>query len=521
MPDREAEGGRPTDRPAGRPSEQPAPVRPAQGRLWNRVGLRGRVTLLFGLGAFVLSVVMGGLSYFSARHFLLADSQNGARQQAYANAQLVLTQLEATQSSPAQIVDGLDQGVQAHSVLVVDGAPYDSSFLVGLGVIPRGLQRMVASGTPASQNFVLNNSPRVVVGVPVPAVKAAYYEVFDLADLARTLHILALALAAGGVVTTALGFAVGRTASARSLRPLSGVSQAAVLVAGGELGTRLPDASDDPDLRGLTTSFNQMVDQLQERIEREERFTSDVSHELRSPLTTLAASMEVLEAHADELSPPARQALVLLGDDLRRFQRMVADLLEISRTDAGSVELALEEVDAAELVRRAVAAGSRLVQSEAPVTIPPGPAPSGPEVTIDPGLTGVRLMVDKRRFERVMANLLENAAFYGGGATRVTASRGAAGAGGWPTVRIAVEDHGPGVAPAERAKVFARFYRGQASGRRGAGTGTGLGLALVAEHVRLHRGRVWVEEADGGGARFVIELPVSAQRPAPSDGGQP
>jgi signal transduction histidine kinase len=328
---------------------------------------------------------------------------------------------------------------------------------------------------------------------------------------------LALALAVGGLITTVLGFALGRAASARSLRPLSGVSQAAVLVAGGQLDTRLPDASEDPDLKGLTTSFNQMVDQLQDRIEAEARFSSDVSHELRSPLTTLGASMEVLQAHADELSPRAREALELLGQDLRRFQRMVADLLEISRTDTGSVELALEEVDAGELVRRSVAASNRLlagpalaVGAEEGATERP---PPGPEVRIDPGLAGIRLLVDKRRFERVMANLLENATFYGGGATLVSATRGPNRSDGRPTVLIAVDDHGPGVAPVERGRIFARFYRGQASGRRGSGTGTGLGLALVAEHVRLHDGRVWVEDAPEGGARFVIELPVAAHRP--------
>ena len=307
------------------------------------------------------------------------------------------------------------------------------------------------------------------MGVPIPAEHAVYYEVFDVSDLARTLHILALALAAGGLITTLLGFALGRAASARSLRPLSGVSQAAVLVAGGQLDTRLPDASDDPDLKGLTTSFNQMVDQLQDRIEAEARFSSDVSHELRSPLTTLGASMEVLEAHAEELSPRARQALVLLSEDLRRFQRMVADLLEISRTDTGSVELAFEEVDAGELVRRSVAASSRLLAGEALAAQPgalDGPA-ALPEVQIDSSLAGIRLLVDKRRFERIMANLLENATFYGGGATVVSAGRGPNRPDGRPAVQIAVDDQGPGVAPAERSRVFARFYRGQASGRRG------------------------------------------------------
>jgi len=94
-----------------------------------------------------------------------------------------------------------------------------------------------------------------------------------------------------------------------------------------------------------------MVDQLEERIDREARFTSDVSHELRSPLTTISATLGVLEAHRQELSAPAREALMLLGEDLRRFQRMVGDLLEISRSDTGSADVSLEEVDAGALVR--------------------------------------------------------------------------------------------------------------------------------------------------------------------------
>ena len=118
------------------------------------------------------------------------------------------------------------------------------------------------------------------------------------------------------------------------------------------------------------------------------------------------------------------------------------------------------------------------------------------------------LAVDKRRFERVMANLLENAALYGGGATTVRAQPGPVRADGRATIWVSVEDHGAGLSPTERSRVFERFYRGQAAGQRGAGTGTGLGLALVAEHVRLNGGSVWAEEADGGGARFTVELPI-------------
>jgi two-component system, OmpR family, sensor histidine kinase MtrB len=112
--------------------------------------------------------------------------------------------------------------------------------------------------------------------------------------------------------------------------------------------------------------------------------------------------------------------------------------------------------------------------------------------------------VDKRRFERVMANLIENAANYGAGATRITVDLAIDA----PQVEIGVEDAGPGINPLERERVFERFYRGSASGRRGTGTGTGLGLALVAEHVRLMGGQARVDDAPDGGARFVVTLPL-------------
>ncbi len=374
---------------------------------------------------------------------------------------------------------------------------------------------------------------------------------FSLSDLGHTLRVLGFTLVGTGTVTTVLGLVLGRFASRRSLRPLSAVSRAAVAIAGGRLDTRLEAEAADPDLEGLTSSFNTMVDQLQARIQREARFNSDVSHELRSPLTTLSASLEVLEADLDNLPPRAQRALQLLGDDLRRFQRMVGDLLEMSRADAGSADVFLEEVNVSELVQRAVEAGLRTL----------GDIGSVPQWCFGPDVQSVHVGVDKRRFERVMANLLENAANYGGGATvisvtarrarwlfrgcvqrrrRSTESRASRehrdardhrdhrehrehrehgiGAtrqigrtalnGTHAVVEIAVEDAGPGISAVERTKVFDRFYRGSAAGRRGTGTGTGLGLALVAEHVRLMNGETWVESSPSGGARFVISLPV-------------
>ena len=282
-------------------------------------------------------------------------------------------------------------------------------------------------------------------------------------------------------------------------------------IAGGQLDTRV-EAGDDVDLQELASAFNRMTANVQERIEREARFTSDVSHELRSPLTTLTATVGILEAHRLELSPRARSALDLLDGDLRRFSRMVDDLLEISRFDAGSAELSLDEVDPGELVRRAVGASAPVGEDghRAPVVFP---------VEVGPGVEGLRLRVDKRRFERVMANLVENASLYAGGVTRVMVTRHPEGDDvPAESIRVVVEDQGPGVPPAERHHLFERFYRGGRAGRRESSEGTGLGLSLVAEHVRLHGGSIWIEDAPVRGSRFVIELPL---RPGDSEPSRP
>jgi two-component system sensor histidine kinase MtrB len=455
--------------------------------LWERLGLRARVTGLFAFGAFLLSLLMGGLAFYTTSHFLVSDQVNTAITKSSTEAITLQTPLLAPQHDIRSLLDNADISSGSQSILIYHGVAYSSNaFTLSLNTLPSSLVSLVRSGTPATQNFVLGGHPQVAVGIPLPRADATYFSIFDLTDLDHTLHVLALALVLGGLITTLLGGVIGRLASGRSLRPLTAVSRAAVAIARGDLDTRLRATTEDPDLTGLTQSFNMMVDQLQDRIERDARFTSDVAHELRSPLTTLSNSLNVLEAHADELTPRAQRALELLSADLRRFERMVAELLEISRSDTGPADMSFEFVDAGELVRQAVAAGTRTMPDSAPPPI----------VWIDPVLDGAILSVDKRRFERIMANLLENAALYGGGATRVAAEHGPD-RHGKPTVVVAVEDHGPGVA------------LGESSGRRGASTGTGLGLALVAEHVRLLGGLVGIEDAPDGGARFTVELPVS------------
>jgi signal transduction histidine kinase len=469
-----------------------------------KLGIGARITAVFGLGALVLSVLLGGIAYFTVRHFLLAGRESAAQTQAFSNASLVRTSLEGGDTNYLGLLGQIDAGTGAHSVLYHRSKAYGSSLSVNSSSIPLQLRKEVLAGTPATQTYRnAAGTAEIAVGLPVPSVHAAYFEVFDLSDLDHTMNVLGLTLFVAGAVTTLLGLALGRFASRRLLRPLSDVTSAAGAIAGGELDTRLDIEAADPDLVGLTASFNAMVDQLQVRIEREARFNSDVSHELRSPLTTLSAAVGVLETDRDRLPARSQRALQLLSDDLRRFQRMVSDLLEMSRADAGSVDVFLEEVNVSELVQRSVETGIGHMDSR---------RHAAPDVVVDPEVEQWRVGVDKRRFERVLVNLMENADHYGGGVTTIAVGPG-------PRqekapdipgrrVEVTVDDAGPGIDPAERTKVFERFYRGSASGRRGTGTGTGLGLALVAEHMHVMRGDVRVEASPDGGARFVLSLPV-------------
>jgi signal transduction histidine kinase len=258
------------------------------------------------------------------------------------------------------------------------------------------------------------------------------------------------------------------------------VSAAAGEIAAGGLDTRMPP-EDDPDLDRLARSFNGMADAVQTRLEREARFASDVSHELRSPITALTAAVEVLDGRRDDLPDRTQQALDVVVSQVRRFDHMVMDLLELSRIDAGSTELHREEVDIRELIPRIA---QRYGFGEVPIDIDADVA------------TVVRL--DKLRFERILANLLENAREHGGGPVRVSLQLV-----GTTAMELSVDDAGPGVARGERSRIFERFARGSAARHR---VGTGLGLALVAEHAHAHGGEAWVEDRPGGGARFKVTL---------------
>lgn len=373
--------------------------------------------------------------------------------------------------------------------------------------LPNGLRFLVERNNGASQRFSQNGRPMYAVGVPIINVgstgeTAQYYEVTSLDDLQSTLNLLQVILGGTALAASLAGAGLGYYSARRALQPLVDVSAAAQSIAQGDFDTRL-DSQVDPDLAGLASSFNEMVDALRIRIERDSRFASDVSHELRSPLMTLAASVGVLEGRRDDLPVPAQQAVDLLGQEVRRFEQLVSDLLEISRMDVGAAQLERDPILLAEFLQFVVA---RSQSPDVPIAHP----------TEESYLV---VMVDKRRLAQSVSNLLDNAAKYAAGATEVGFVRPSPTqtmaddlpdvAGGW--VYIYVEDRGGGVALADRERIFDRFTRASGdAGRREVATGVGLGLSLVGEHTRLHNGRVWVTDRPDGtaGARFVIAIPI-------------
>ncbi|MPY96174.1 MAG: HAMP domain-containing protein [Acidimicrobiia bacterium] len=463
--------GRAVDEPTSLPGTSPG------------LGLRARTSIAFALGALVLSVVLSVLTYQLTRTYLTSQREELAARQAYLNARLLRDVLRASGGEVSDTLSSLATEAGSQIVVRHEGRWLGSAVTSGEELIPADVRALVQEGQPARRRAVIGGEHRLVVGTPLPSVGAWYFETFPLDELNDTLRTLAVSLAVSATITTLAGAAVGQYASRRVLRPLRDTAAVAAEIGRGQLDSRLPEAR-DPDLSPLSRSFNAMVAALEDRIEREQRFASDVSHELRTPLTALSSAVAVLDRQAPELPERAQTALSILTTQVVYFQALVLDLLEISRLDAGAEHLELEPIHLAEYLRRLV-------------DLRPEPRP---RLVVDDELPE-RVAVDRRRLERVLVNLLDNADRYGEGARLLRADRVG------DRLVLAVEDGGAGVPVAERERVFERFYRGMAahsSGRKG----TGLGLSLAAEQVRLHGGELRVEDAPGGGARFVADLPL-------------
>ncbi|GAA4788758.1 HAMP domain-containing sensor histidine kinase [Actinomycetospora chlora] len=450
-------------------------------RSWRTVSLRWRVALAFGLVSTAIAGLLAVTTWQLASSYMLEQRERGATTQATVDGRLVADSLRRGSDELPTLLVGLT-GEPGTAVLLRSGGRWTTAGReVDPAMVPAALVDLAAAGTTSRQRVVLGGTPVLAVAMPVGATGDVFVRLAPLTELDRTLRFVSAVLVAGTVLAGLLGVLLGWWTARRALLPLTELTDAAGRMAEGDLAARLP-VRHEADLAPLAARFNATADALAERVRRDARFAGDVSHELRTPLTTMINAGEVLHRRREELPDAARRAVDLLTADVRRFHRMVEDLLEISRGIQAPHSQDLEPVDLAGIVQNVpdhLVAGARIdVATPAPL-----------------------VMADRRRLDQVLANLCQNARHHGGGVVRLGVLRRDGHA------VIEVDDAGPGVPAELRQRVFERFARGARTGRDGGDTGgTGLGLALVAQHVEGHGGRVWIEDRPAGGARFVVAL---------------
>jgi two-component system, OmpR family, sensor histidine kinase MtrB len=340
-----------------------------------------------------------------------------------------------------------------------------------------------------------------MVGSQVELPGSGRYELYYLYPLAaeqQTLRFVQGVLAAGAVTVVALLGAISWVVTRQTVTPVRNAARVSERLADGHLTERMTVHGQD-EMATLARSFNEMAGSLQEQIRRMEdlsalqrRFVSDVSHELRTPLTTIRMAGEVLYSVREEFPPAARRSAELLTAQLDRFEDLLADLLEISRFDAGAAMLDAEGRDVRDVVASAVDAALPLAVSKGTwlrVHVPDDPC------TAD---------IDPRRVERILRNLLVNAVEHAEGtAVEVTVAADP------QAVAVVVRDHGVGMTPEETEHVFDRFWRADPARARTTG-GTGLGLAISLEDAHLHGGWLQAWGRPGHGASFRLTLPRRA-----------
>lgn len=280
----------------------------------------------------------------------------------------------------------------------------------------------------------------------------------------------------------------------RSLRPVGAIRRTVEGIGAGQLDGRVPVPPARDEVAELARTMNAMLARLEASQAAQRRFIADASHELRSPVATLRAAVEIWDDHPGTSSP--REFAGLVASESSRLSRLIDDLLLLARADEGALAAARTDVDLDEVVEGELA---RLRATTDLVV----------RAAVDP----VRVRGDSGQLVRMVRNLVDNAARHARSRVGLTVREEAVGERVWAVVEVT--DDGPGVPVAERVRVFDRFVRLQEGRDRGSG-GTGLGLSIVAELVAAHGGSVQVGEADGGGASFRVRLPVGPAQPPSS-----
>ncbi|HEU0086184.1 MAG TPA: MtrAB system histidine kinase MtrB [Pseudonocardiaceae bacterium] len=491
--------------------------------LWRR-SLQVRVVVSTALLSTTVVLVLGLVLQTQVADRLLDNKTQAALLQAENSRAVVESELGVVDPSSASLAGRLTTAVDrltnpdpsgenatkasagAFEPVLVDGGgparvPGSGQKIGPLEDVPAGLRSAVERGALAYKITTVRRDATpvtmLVVGMPVGSAGRTMqlYLLFPLTAEQRTLNLVQSTLVVGGLVLLVLVAGITSLVTRQVVVPVRQAAEVAERFADGHLEERIPVVGED-DMARLGTSFNAMAQSIQRQIRQLEefgafqrRFTSDVSHELRTPLTTVRMAADVLYEAREALDPALCRSTELLVHELDRFEVLLADLLEISRHDAGVADLLVETVDVRSTVQDAVAAVRAVAQR------------AGTELELDLPAQQVRAEIDPRRVERILRNLVSNALDHGEGRpvqVQMAADDSA--------VAIVVRDHGVGLQPGQEELVFTRFWRGDPSRNRRTG-GTGLGLSISLEDARLHGGWLQAWGEPGQGSSFRLTLP--------------
>lgn len=314
----------------------------------------------------------------------------------------------------------------------------------------------------------------VYLHTPIPQIQLLRASVFRLFMLS-------------GGVAIFLAIVLVYIFSLRFTRPLKQINNAAKIIAGGEFRNRLSVKSDD-EIGQLAESFNQMVEDLQRLEELRRGFIANVSHDLRTPMTSIRGFIEGI---LDGTIPPEKQRnyLIIVRDETNRLNRLVNDLLDLAKMEAGEIKLNIRPFDINELMRLCVIKNENIITSK--------------NLEIEANFENENMLVlgDRDSIERVIINLLHNAVKFSNENEKIILET----AKNKDKVLVSIKDNGIGIDESEQKRIWDRFYKSDKS--RGMDkTGTGLGLAIVKNIINEHKQEVWVESQIGSGTKFIFSL---------------
>lgn len=506
--DREAADGT-----AGRRSRKRAIL---AGLRWT--SLRLRLVVVFGAVALTAAVSASGIAYWLNRESVLNRTQTAALKEFKQEMRDKAAQLplRPTQAELAYTAQQMANSSAGFSVVLI-GERAEDKPVVGvsdqdaftLDDVPRSLRtavnerQKITSGNTSPyhvfwQRTQRGQTPYLVGGTRIVGGGPTGYVFLSLEQEREDLNALAWSLAIATSLALVGSALLAQAAATTVLKPVQRLGHAARQLGEGKLDTRLRVSGTD-ELADLSRTFNNAAASLQKKIDdmsaREEssrRFVADMSHELRTPLTALTAVTEVLEEEADTLDPMIAPAVTLVVSETRRLNVLVENLMEVTRFDAGTARLVLDDVDVADQVTACIDARAWL-----------------DAVELD-AARGMMARLDPRRLDVILANLIGNALKHGGSPVRVSVRS----VGG--ELVIEVRDNGPGIPEAVLPHVFDRFYKASASRPRS--EGSGLGLSIAMENAHIHGGDITAANVPDGGAVFVLRLPHEVSEDPDEDG---